>query len=391
MLSFTYQSDMMCTDSMNGQDDNGDVICTDIAALTNDVTISCAGTNGGAPLTVTPSDVTSGAEFSVVMSTGAMLPDSITCTVSTGTFVDLQEVVISTVDRLSLKDKYGSLLVQSCDDQQCLVPVTMTYLIKNVGTNNEVATITELTRETSLAPGSRTFLGSLSDGPVIRGDEITSAEERFVLDICEDLNVLITTNVGAENELDVACAFKAAFQLTRDGLTASPTRSPTEDTPARTPSPTRSPTENTPARTPAPKRFPKPYSKGKGKGKGAYIASKGKGKGYYASKGKGKGYYASKGKGKGYYASKGKGKGYYASKGKGKGYYASKGKGKTKVHYKPSKRGYTYGSRSAPKANPKNIIYVSHSGKMSSGVKMSSGGKKMSPSKNAFRKGGKMK
>ena len=34
---------------------------------------------------------------------------------------------------LILMDIYGSLQLESCDDKQCNVPVTFTYLIKNIG------------------------------------------------------------------------------------------------------------------------------------------------------------------------------------------------------------------------------------------------------------------
>jgi hypothetical protein len=96
------------------------------------------------------------------------LPDVIYCAVKDNEGSMLQEFSIRTTDYddLYLKDIFGSLQLESCDNHECLIDVTYVYYIKNDGSTSLEITSVDRSREGT----TDDVTGLVKDGNLNAGD-----------------------------------------------------------------------------------------------------------------------------------------------------------------------------------------------------------------------------
>ena len=192
-----------------------------------------------------------GDEFEVEGRNGGDLPETLECTISDDG-EDLQTLTINTggnVD-LFLKDQFGSLQLEACDDQDCTVPITYYHKITNTG-----ETDLEVTNLDVLRPGSDSIsaIGLIPDTDLSPG-ESTIVKEPAVLDVCVDATIMTNTDVDGVSPDGTTVTDDDDYVVSVTGNTRRPTGSPTRSpTPGPSPEPTRMPTDP-PSPEPTPSR-----------------------------------------------------------------------------------------------------------------------------------------
>jgi len=222
-ISFKYTGED-CDQSFNSQDDR----CEDIGSLSESASIECVDSNSN-PLS----------DRSVVVDERVTVPlgntaatDLITCNIFNSDNILVQKLTIDTT-KLSLTDKFGSLQLESCDEQSCRVPITYTYEIRNAGDTPMDITLVTRTRGTS----TNNLIGLVDKRNLVPG-ESTEVEENDEFDICVDVDE--KTDVRAEADPPQpgdACFNDESYRFT---IMAPPTSPPT-DPPS--PSPSDAPSE----------------------------------------------------------------------------------------------------------------------------------------------------
>ena len=201
MVSFSYQANSTCDESANQQDNVDATICQDVAPLQEVVEVICVDETN-TPLSISPSStVSSGDEFIVSRSSGAPLPESITCNVYTAPDTVLQRNTINLGGPLHLKEKYGSLQVESCDGQICLHTGTLLYTIFNEGSHS--MTVKSITRTREGEP-TADLVENLTPNPLALGGTATVSEE-IDFDICQTTEVVTIVDVDAEPDDGPEC------------------------------------------------------------------------------------------------------------------------------------------------------------------------------------------
>ena len=201
--SFTYDPAGTCEKSDNEQDDDGSVICDQLAPLTSVVSITCVNGETGAPLPVNPPVVSSGTEV-VLFNGSGQLPESVDCSIIDPSGVTLQRISIelSGSDRkpLRLQQSFGALTVKSCDSKTCEEEVTLSYTVKNVG--GDALTITDFIREITGEIPSDLF--PLLPKVTLVPEESVSVTEQYVIDLCSTnpLDISVTVNGDPPNGPD---------------------------------------------------------------------------------------------------------------------------------------------------------------------------------------------
>ena len=210
-VSFTYSATDNCSASSNQQDDTGSIICEDLGPLQDSVEITCGG--GGVSLTVSPSTVSSGQEFTVTpTSSSDTLPSMITCLVSDNVESVLQRSTISLDGPLHLKEKYGSLQLQCCDTKKCLQTATMTYTVHNEGSHS--MTVKNVTRTRTEAE-SADLVDGLSVNPIpFQG--FATVSENIPLDVCESTEINTAVDVAAHPDDGPDCDAFAEYKIVID-------------------------------------------------------------------------------------------------------------------------------------------------------------------------------
>jgi archaellin len=99
---------------------------------------------------------------------------------------------VSGLENLSLKEKYGAMELEGCDDQLCLEPVTLRYTIDNVG--QSPMTVTSMGGTNNGVPFD--CLGDVDPNPIPVGDSVTF-DKPFVIDYCSVADVSLTATVDA--------------------------------------------------------------------------------------------------------------------------------------------------------------------------------------------------
>jgi len=201
-ISFTYDSQSNCEDSLNQQGIDENDICEDLEVLEDRVFITCEDASMNVGLLVFPTTVASGDKFTVFGSGNASpLPETIRCSIKDMDGKDLQRNLIQTPGPLHLKEKYGSLQVQMCDDQDCLHTATMTYTLHNEGTNS--MTIISVTRELT-GEDPEDLVSKLSSNPLDVGER-SNTTESFELDICQTSKIVAKIDVDAQPDDGPEC------------------------------------------------------------------------------------------------------------------------------------------------------------------------------------------
>jgi hypothetical protein len=215
-LRFKY-TDSSCEDDANSQEPQDGFVCKDSNGGPPDntaVLITCAdepsmnATVLGFERVTMPGD-----EITVPSVAGVTgpLPESITCVVtSTDGVTEYQKVTINTsgdVD-LYLKDKFGSLQLQSCDDNDCTETVTYIYTFFNVG--ETPMTITKAERERDGM--TLDFLADVDPKDLLVGGS-TFVTEMERIDVCVD-SISITTMIAEADPPDgVPCKATDTYEL----------------------------------------------------------------------------------------------------------------------------------------------------------------------------------
>lgn len=169
-----------------------------------------------------------GSEFTVEGKNGGKLPDSFSCSIANEDGV-LQTVTINTSgdEDLYLKNQFGSLQVESCDNQDCTVDVTYKYTVTNTG--NTDLTITELDRERD---GQKLDLIDELGKLNLRPGQSTSAPEKDTVDICVDGTYVTTAEVEGDSPAGATVSDTDDYEFEVTGVSPQPTPAPT---PAPTP------------------------------------------------------------------------------------------------------------------------------------------------------------
>jgi len=167
---------------------------------------------------------------------------TITCTFSDDTG-PIQEVTINTSGsvNLELKDKFGAMTVESCDDITCIEELCYLYNFANVGSSDMEITVAE-----------RYFNGEIFDllpfvpiNPLAPG-ETTSIEEKTTIDVCQEQTYCVDLNAEASPENGEDCQDNATYKFTIEPPPVQPTPPPVvppTPPPVETPPPSPAPTE----------------------------------------------------------------------------------------------------------------------------------------------------
>ena len=214
-LQYTGES---CAESSNRQGDDG--ACVDVddgIPADEEVRITCS--DGGTVLA--EKDVIVGGAITVSGENDGALPTVLECVV---TNIDgsttYQEVTVNTsgeVD-LSLKDTFGSLQVESCDDSDCITTVTYSYTMTNIGTTSMTITVLERERNGDTSD----FIDSVDPKELAVG-QLSIVTEEDDVDLCADNTITTTVTAEADPPQGATCKDTDDYVLT----TTSPTESPT--------------------------------------------------------------------------------------------------------------------------------------------------------------------
>jgi len=187
-------------------------------------------------------NVVIGEQITVPSSANDDLSEILTCqTISNG---QVEEFQIDTCEGLSLKNVYGdSLRVESCDEKNCLVPITYTYTIENIGTTEMEITELERTRD-----GTTEDLIGLVEDTSLAVSETTTATEEEVLDICIEGEITTTVEVVANPPEGEPCLDEEDYSIVVSA-TPLPTNEPSSS-PSEIGMPSNSPSE-TPTNIPS--------------------------------------------------------------------------------------------------------------------------------------------
>ena len=168
----------------------------------------------------------------------------------TGKDVQALSIDVSGATDLALKDKFGSLTIEGCDEQNCLHDVHYTFNIKNQGSANMM--VTKADRDFNGDQGK--LVDSVSPNPIPSGATV-SLKEQFTIDVCTPGDFVMNFDVDAKPPNGEACQDDDTLRF---GVDAAPTFAPTRSpTPAPTHSPIADPTAAPqPGPTPFPTAFP---------------------------------------------------------------------------------------------------------------------------------------
>ena len=195
----------ICADEDNGQGDESS--CEDAAtcAITPESTvdIDCGDLFSGT--------VTEGEEITISAPPGGTLPDDITCTLGPSGGDLCQTVTINTsgdVD-LQLKDKFGSLELVSCDENDCFTDVTYVYDLVNVGEIDMTINKADITFKENAPVSILDMFPTL----VLAPTESTSVTDQQTIDICISDTCVTCLEVDANTPSGNICEDKDTYTL----------------------------------------------------------------------------------------------------------------------------------------------------------------------------------
>ena len=206
VASFTYRG-ASCAQSANNQ---AGFVCEDSAAgpppTTGTAVIACMDGAGGVPIVTTTLMVGSVLNL---LNGGMTLPATTVCTVSNTVGVVLQTITFNpsgSVDFV-LNDVYGSLELDSCTDSagttlDCLLDVTYTYELRNVGTND--MDVTRVERNLNGQIQDLIGLVPVTDRTLSPGQS-TTVQETIMIDACVDGFYRVSVEVEADPPAGVPC------------------------------------------------------------------------------------------------------------------------------------------------------------------------------------------
>jgi len=207
-MVFTYDSASTCDDSRNQQGID-QIICEDFTDLEEVVIVTC--TNMAGDLTVFgPEPVGNGASFTVDGPT-RNLPSVMLCTLvdQDGNILQQNTIDTSVNQPLYLKEQYGALQVEGCNDQLCLQELGFAYTIINGGSHS--LNVVDVTRSFN-GEQSTSLLSDLTDNPLALGESAT-VEETVVLDICQTVTLTAAIDVDAQPDDGAECDGRSEYTI----------------------------------------------------------------------------------------------------------------------------------------------------------------------------------
>ena len=185
------------------------VICEDVGALAELVVVSCTDLSGKDSV-LDPTPVGNGGIFTV-SGGGGSLPSVIYCTIADQGGNPLQWNLIDTSvnEPVHLKEQYGALQVEGCNDQQCLQELDYTYTIVNGGSHS--LNVVDVTR-TFNGEQSESLLDGLSSNPLAMGESAV-VEETVGLDICQTVTLVTVVDVDAQPDDGPECDGLAEYTV----------------------------------------------------------------------------------------------------------------------------------------------------------------------------------
>ncbi|KAL7567985.1 hypothetical protein ACA910_004571 [Epithemia clementina (nom. ined.)] len=205
VLSFTYLPGNTCAMSRNQQYNTS--TCQDLGPLDDvPVTLACVDNNGNAMVVNEQNITVDGKILFTVLPPGGSgsFPPSITCTIrnaNTGQALQRNTIDTSGDSELGLKEAYGAMQLESCDDQVCIQEVFFRNVIENLGGDFmevNLVNITIVGRE----PQDLTYL--VSPNPLPPGDRFTLVDVVY-LDYCETGNISYFVEVDANPPFGEQC------------------------------------------------------------------------------------------------------------------------------------------------------------------------------------------
>eukprot|EP00546_Thalassionema_frauenfeldii_P002433 CAMPEP_0178934710 /NCGR_PEP_ID=MMETSP0786-20121207/24037_1 /TAXON_ID=186022 /ORGANISM="Thalassionema frauenfeldii, Strain CCMP 1798" /LENGTH=1502 /DNA_ID=CAMNT_0020612569 /DNA_START=1215 /DNA_END=5725 /DNA_ORIENTATION=- len=205
------ESLLQCEDFDGGPEGNMavSVLCIDGTSFDDDVTVI-----------VSVNRVAVGQSFAVPAPGAGPMPDVIVCEIQEGRIKKQTVTILSSnndnnnnqeeepthATRLALKDRFGSLQVESCNNEQnCLVPITYTYTINNVGQTPMELTRLERTVSDDTAPMDLLPEVDDDDRTFGVGESRVVYEEDDILDVCVESEVVVVGVVEADPPEGVPC------------------------------------------------------------------------------------------------------------------------------------------------------------------------------------------
>ena len=200
-VQFSFQ-DCTCGPTANNQ--GSEASCDDAAPIpfTEPVTVSCTDEASGSIMNVRPTTVNPGEVFTVTSPGGGILPDKIECTIENDNGRILQTNVIDTSNDVSLqlKDKFGALQLEACDDFTCIETVCYDIDISNVGTNNMDITVIDFDFNGEVF----NLLPQVEVNPLAPG-QTTSIEVKRDVDICQAIEYCAEVVIEADPPSNMMC------------------------------------------------------------------------------------------------------------------------------------------------------------------------------------------
>ncbi|KAL7568000.1 hypothetical protein ACA910_004586 [Epithemia clementina (nom. ined.)] len=214
VLSFTYVPFGTCGTSRNQQYETSQ--CQDIAPLVDEpIDLICVDKFSDL-MPVTEKNITIDGKtlFTVLPMGGGSFPPSINCTIISATSGEpLQWTLIDTsgISSLNLKETYGALQVESCDDQVCRQEVFFRNVIDNIASNFMNVTLVNVTIE---GRDSQDLLHLVDPNPLAPG-ESTTVVDVVMVDYCETTNFSYFVVVEADPPNGEQCQDedKAVFSI----------------------------------------------------------------------------------------------------------------------------------------------------------------------------------
>lgn len=188
----------------------------------------------------------------IILSDESGLPPLIACSVfsATGEILQSFDIDSSGSTNLFLKDKFGSMTLEACNEQDCISTVTYTYTVENDGSVDIEVVKFEREREGEIADLLREDMALL-----LPGEFLVTAETESI-DVCVDASVCTSVTM---DDATGSCGDTAEYCFE---LTIEPRPPTQEPTPVPTQEPTSTPTDD-PTPAPTPKPTPAPTVPGK--------------------------------------------------------------------------------------------------------------------------------
>lgn len=220
-LTMSYRPDATCEGRVNAQkfDLCWDLRTEDGASMPEAVDVECVNTMAfpRRPLPIAPSatGIVAGQAFDVDVPMDQELPYSLECTLSDSiTGVVVQRTIIgmgSSLDGpVQLKNTFGSLQIEGCDNVQCLQHVDLEYAVQNDGASD--MWIDSLQRKFDGDDQKEEIKHLLTTNPLASGDT-DLVRETTVLDLCQGVDLQVHVNLDGSPDNGPPCAQSASYSF----------------------------------------------------------------------------------------------------------------------------------------------------------------------------------